>query len=422
MAVLKGIIIGLTGTIYDPAGKVNQSLLSEMIRLIAFIKHKGLKPIILTNISRIVTNSDGTKKTLKDVMRQSCGDMDWFAADKGDCPYKPQAASILHVLDKTSFHPHEVLYLGNSQVDMQTALHGKVLFLNAVWYEMVSAYGLFFGSPMFVARFIDLFCMRDHLWFFAINDGGTDYRALSPFSTMLSEFREYSEDARSTLKLGTGHEDFWAKYFCSSIYFSQLYRNINYMAPYPGHIEGANDATLEKEMIAFSKCFQITYVKDLILRHTTAMKSAYARANARARGQQHSLDHLNQLNTIMLNRSPLRNDIGKRYKNFPVKSGKAILVFDDFCTDGFSLESAKAYLERTGGKIFLASWLKTINTDYHQLSIARRFDPFQPNRFTADEISVRALGYRSHIVDRSSPDELSDRFRQYDHWDWPRGL
>ncbi len=52
---------------------------------------------------------------------------------------------------------------------------------------------------------------------------------------------------------------------------------------------------IEEPMLAFTKCFGIEYLKDLIIRHKDSLKSQ----TARQQGKQ--LDHRNQLNTIHLN-------------------------------------------------------------------------------------------------------------------------
>src|SRR5262249_34645580 len=124
--------------------------------------------------------------------------------------------------------------------------------------------------------------------------------------------------------------DFWAKYLCTSMYFSGLYQSVNYVAPYPKHVRGDYPELLVEPMTAFWKCFRKNYLSDLIVRHADAPESKRNRDTA---------THAQQLNTIHLRPDPLK--IGEeRYKRSPLSAGKTVMVVDDICTQGFSFEAA----------------------------------------------------------------------------------
>ena len=97
---------------------------------------------------------------------------------------------------------------------------------------------------------------------------------------------------------------------------------------------------------------------------------------------------------------------------------KTILLIDDICTRGYSLESARKYIEATGAKVISVSWLKTINTDIELLGDIGRFDPYQPNTFTGAPVS-KTYSYHRNIVDHLAPSELRLQFSRYENWDWP---
>lgn len=413
MPRLKAVIISITNVICaqnQPPPKER----SEIIRLIRFVKSKGLKVVVLSNREWISTNKDGTKTPFSDFLDSKCGKIEWFIANRDGFPPKPQKAAVEHVLNSLGLEENEVIYIGNTEQDMRVAVNGGLLFLNATWITKTVEYGLFFDTPKDIAKFIDIFCIREHLWFFKIADDEVRFCAIAPYSTFKHEFAIYSVDAKTTLKFRYGHEDFWAKYLCSSIYFSGLYKELNYIAPYPGHDATHKRPPLKEQMTAFAKCFRITYLEDLLVRHATATKSASARSS----GYGATLDHLNQLNTIHANQYPTKEN-GSPYKKFPLTSNKTVLVYDDFCTKGYSLESARNYIQQTGGKVVLSSWLKTINTNYCKLNIKKKFNPFIINKFTNTDISLKEYTYAGSIVDRAAPVELGERFTQYDSWDWP---
>jgi hypothetical protein len=377
-----------------------------------FLYSKGIQPVMFANRPRIVRYADTGKvlpleATLEGVWKK----IPWIIAQRDGTPWKPKPEATEYLLDRFKWDPAEVVYVGNSEEDMRAALFGNVLFLNATWYEKNSEYGILFDSPKDIARFVDTFCLRDHLWHYAIENEALRFYALAPYSTRIREFEFLSSDAKAAAKWGGGHPDFWTKYLWSTIYFSELYKDINYIAVYPGHKRGSGNPIMEDPMLAFSKCFRVTYLRDFILRHNNAQKSSYARLEGIP------INHLNQLNSIMLEEHPLRSSGDKPYVRCPVRPGKTVLVIDDFCTNGYSLESARAYIEQTGAKVICMSWLKTVNSDYRQISAIDKFHPFQPNQFAAPP-RTKGYPYRAHIVDPIAPDEVTQKLRVYDGWQW----
>jgi hypothetical protein len=309
------------------------------------------------------------------------------------------------------WQPTETVYIGSSESDMRTAVNGNLLFLRATWWANNTDYGFEFDRPKDIARFIDVFCLREHFWCHEIHDGNFQFYALAPFSTMKPEYTLYSEDARAAAKHGLGHPDFWIGALVSSLYFSGIHSEINHIAVYPGHQSGFGNLIMNDAISIFGKCFRANYIPDLIVRHTTALKSQHAR------NQGVQISHLNQLNTIHLNKYPHKNAT-TRYKTSPLKAGKTILLLDDICTRGYSLEASRAYIERTGAKVIMASWLKTINTNIEQLGNIGPFDPYIPNTFAAPPVA-KLHYYHSNIVDHLAPAELSTTFASYKDWDWP---
>src|SRR5579859_5796059 len=328
---LKGFIIGISNVAFVE-GQGDANKFSEVERLLEYLLAKGIQPVIFGNRDWFsIDSKTGVKSRLQDVLQGVWQQVPWIIANRDGTPHKPQAAAVQYLLNRFGWDAAETVYLGNTVDDMRTAVNGGVLFLNAIWYGQNSDYGVIFASPLDVARFVDTFCLREHLWHYRIELGSLRYYALSPYSTMIPAYEYLSNDARAAAKWGQGHPDFWTKYIWSTLYFSELYKEIDYIAAYPGHVEGSGNAVVEDPMLAFSRCFRMTYLRDFVVRHTASQKSSQARNRGIPIG------YLNQLNTIRLQEFPVRSDGTRRYKHCPVEAGKTVLVIDDICTNGYSL-------------------------------------------------------------------------------------
>lgn len=113
----------------------------------------------------------------------------------------------------------------------------------------------------------------------------------------------------------------------------------------------------------------------------------------------------------------LKDNSGSKYKKFPLKKGKTVLVIDDFCTQGYSLEAARIYIEQTKAKVILLSLLKTITKDYEQIANINQFDPFKSNRFTFVEKIIKHR-FDNYIMEKSAAQEISSKLKAYDSWQW----
>ena len=412
MARLKGVIFGVENVLIRKGrAEWDQGVLAETGRLVGFLKKRGVEAAVISNRNWTVTDDgDDRRYPLKDFLEEQWGTrLHWFTGGV-DVNFKQRGDALEGLFAKLRWQPNEAFFVGNSDIDMQSAIHGKVLLLNATWYEKQIDYGFPFDRPKEVARFIDVFCRRDHHWFFRLEDQGVRAYALAPYSTMINSYKDYSEYFYSAIKnrQGRGH-DFWAKYLCTSMYFSGLYRDIDYICPYPGHRVNSFPSVLQGPMDIFAKCFNKRYLRDLVVRHTDALESKKNRA---------TVGHLNQLNTIQLTRLPLKNAT-ERYKNPPLKAGKTVLVVDDIMTEGYSFEAARLFIRQTGADVICVSLLKTINRDYHAL-VGGRLTGSPYDRWTFQGTrEVRRYGYQQHVVDHQAPHELDAKLDEYRNWDWP---
>lgn len=409
---LKGVILSVADTIMN-MGKIDEAVFNEVRKLMVFFKLRGIKPVLLANRPRTISIGGAAKRDLYGYLEEQFDDLRIFTYLRDpNVPKKKTKAATEYVLNEMGWEANEVVYIGSNHDDMITALHGKILFLRATWYDINTDYGFEFSEPKEVARFIDTLCLREHFWSHEITDGDFEYYALAPFSTLKPALKSYSQHAKAAAKFGHGQVDFWLGALVTSMYFTGIHQRIDYIAAYPGHGAGVGNDKMNADLMTFGKCFNKGYLHDLIERHTTATKLQYARINRTL------VDHHSQINTIKINRLPTKNYAAKPMKSPPVKKGKTVLLVDDFCTKGWSLDAGRKYIEKTGAKTILVTWLKTINTDYCTIGNMGDFNPYEVNEFKNVPMG-KEYDYHAYHVDGAASDELSETLGQYLAWDWP---
>jgi hypothetical protein len=412
MSHLKAVIFGLRDVILHQ-GPINSDIYQELGRLLKLIQTRKITPVFLANKPWQVQLADKSARDVQEMITKDWGKFPWYVANRDGLPRKPTKEATAHVLETHGWKPHEVMYVGNTVDDMRTAVNGGLLFLNAKWHGQATEYGFEFHTPSAIGRFIDVFCTRDSLWYYKIEDGALRMYAMGLYSTHDREAQQYAGDARDAAKFGGGTASFWRQYLISTLYLSGLCEQFDYAAPFPGHSAKSKKAVTHDDMVTLTKCFRASYLPDLIVRHTTAMKSQMARLQGKG------LDHRNQLNTIQLTQHPLRGNNDKRYKANPLHKGKIVLVIDDICTEGYSLDAARNFIEQTGARAVLVAWTKTPNRSYYRVDLKDRFSPFKPQNF-AEIPKVQLYPYSKHIADADAPGVIAKCLAAYKKWDWPK--
>lgn len=418
MAELKGVIFGWNNVLVA-TGELGPHLpiLEEIGKLVRFLTKRGIEIVVVTNKSYVVTDKKtGQQTPSKDYFEKAWKvHIDWHLCGQNGGAGKQSHAGFQAVLDAKGWKANNAVFVGNSAADMQAAVNNKLLLLTAKWYPDTSEtteYGFHFNNPKGIARFIDVFCLRGHHWYYQINDGPIEVYTLAPLGNYFAESKYYSDDFIKNIKDELAHdEEFWAKFLSTSMYFSGIYEKVDYITAYPKHRAGQWPDILVKPMDTFAKSFKKRYIPDLIRRHTTAIKSQFNRD---------TVTHVNQLNTIQLCQLPTRIERTgiKQYAKFPIDPGKTVLVIDDVCTKGMSFEAARRYLNGLGISVISVAFLKARNHGYASLQSAKLpFGAFGKN--TVTELAPgRIYGYNEHIVDTETIAEITQRLRRYQNWDW----
>lgn len=106
---------------------VNKSCLYPGISdLLTSLKDKGLKLAVLSNKANRLTQIVGAS-LLKEWK------FDFILGEGGDIPRKPETKGVEHILSSLDLKKDEVLYIGDSGVDMQTAENANLFGIGVTW-------------------------------------------------------------------------------------------------------------------------------------------------------------------------------------------------------------------------------------------------------------------------------------------------
>ncbi len=296
---------------------------------------------------------------------------------------------------------------------MLAGVNNKLLLVRPAWYGDNIEYGFRVASIGKLARFCEIFALRQHPIYWSIDSRNLQVRSMGPFSTMVERFSQFGASARRAAKENAGEREFWFLAVVSALYFSGIVHEVDCICRFPGHNPAAPsgiDVLFDRVMSLFGKCFQKPYIRYLIIRHIKSIKSQPIKADDRT--------FVNHLNTIHLNKRPRSYDRPEPRKTSLSLRGKHVLVVDDIMTSGRRFDVARAYIEATGASALLFAWLKTISAAFAHMSQDPPLTPFAP--YSSDkEPTFTSYSYGSHIVDNAAPAELDAILTAYKGWTWP---
>lgn len=403
---LKLILIGPQGTVGSD-GKASTAIIDDLVKFIKRMQAKGVRVAFWSRTQYMYR-----KKTIQQYFTEATGtEVMFFQAGHGGLPIRQKGGSVDPILKSLKVEKRETILVGCTESDMQAGVNNELLFIRSNWYKNDLAYGFSVPSVTHLARFCELFGLRQHPIYWSIDDGDLQVRAMGPFSTYLELFADFGNDAKSAAKQGLGNPKFWLLMIVSSLYFSGIAHEIDYICRFPGHDPAQSNSThdrVDNVMIVFSKCFRKPFLQDFIVRHKASTKSQTMKSAEK--------NFLNHINTIHLSKHPKKYGKKAAKKALDLKH-KTVLVVDDFCTNGRSLDVAGAYIDAAGGKSILFAWLKTINTDFFSVDSDLKIDPFKPNNLKAEPKHV-TYAYRDHIVDHAAPKEIDTLLKAYKAWAW----
>jgi hypothetical protein len=402
---LKLILVAPEGTVFT-----NGHARDEVVReLAAFIGRMSTYDVRVAIWSRHhwITNGETLDAHLT---RLSGVPVRHFAAASGNLKARQYGGSADPILAELGVQRHETILLGSGPTDLQAGVNNSLLLVRPGWYGDEMDYGFRVSSISRLARFCEVFALRAHPIFWSLDSDRVHVRSMGPYSTYRPDFAVFGADARSVAKDNVGDTKFWFLMIVSSLYFSGLAHTVDYICPFPGHdpnVSGSTRALLDQVMSRFAKCFRKPYLPDLIVRHTKSLSSHSLTASQRT--------FVNHLNTVNLNKWPRRYDKAEPPRASLSLRKKAVLVVDDFLTNGRSLDVARAYINAAGGEAVLFSWLKTINSPYHSMVADPTLKPYEVNSVAHEPGSV-VFDYHTHVGDAAAPKEIQEVFDAYRDW------
>jgi Haloacid dehalogenase-like hydrolase len=326
MAV-KAVILDLDGTLIDRGGKQVAGIAAMLFEL----RRSGLKVAIASNRPGALTKLQTAGIAYDLLLTKSS-----VGANKGSPIWVATACSSFGLSD------NEVVWLGDGDLDMRSAVNGGVILFAAVWSDQNFQWGIPVGTPDLFRLYLNEFFTAPAGWYYQLSSKDTngntvETRALIDGSG--AGIQALKSDLLGFLKYGSYPTigriamptlDFMTYHILSSVYADGLYRTADTWTIYPGSRGGANPA-LSTLAGPFARLFRDRFVPDLLERHTRAKDQGETR---QAGG---NVDWTNQFNTIRLNPQHRQRIDGKR-----------IRVIDDFITQGFSAECARILLTEGG--------------------------------------------------------------------------
>jgi hypothetical protein len=401
---LKLILISPSGTLLKDS-QLHPQLVTGVSGAIQRLHKLNVRTAIWSNRRWIDSQN---KKPLEQFFSEQAGcQVEYIRAGTAGFPARRRAGSVAPVLAHFGVSPSETILVGNGDEDVMAGVNNQLLLVRPAWYPTVSEYGFKVTSIAELERFCTIFGLRAHPIYWSVNDAGVRAYAMGPYSTKIKEYAGFGADAFRAAKFEQGTLEFWHRLVVSSLYFSGLIFEVKYIASYPGHAQGTKVRAVDEVMTSLGKCFRKTFFPDLIERHTTAVKSAFAGSAQKT--------FVNQLNTIKLNPYPHPYGKDKPRKTAIGLQGKAVLIVDDICTNGRSMDCARAYVEAAGGEALSFAWLKTINSSYLRMNPDPALKPFQTNTI-AQEPASQPYAYGDCIQDHDAPAEISVLLDKYKAW------
>lgn len=402
---LKLVIFSLNN-IFGEVGEDVDVPLEELKSIIELLDNLRIKSLVLSNTDYDVTE-DGVTLPIRDWIIRHFPSVDVMICSTDNLPDKGSIGLNQMILGKYSVAHNEIVYIGNSENDMRHTANFKILFINTIWFKETQGYGFKVTTTDELKLFLELFCLNVDYWTYILDSPPVRFYSLAPATNKDAKLEGLYSGAINAAKKNSYQKEFFLKYLISSVYFSGLIDQFDYIAVYPPHSEGFGNQTMDEILSTFGKNFRKNYLIDLIIRHRDAIPSK----NIKIKDGSFEEDILNQLNSICINPNPRKNQT-ETYVNFQKTiKNKTILVVDDFSTRGTAMEVSRVMLNRLGANVIGVSWLK-FGSWYQRFEVNKRYDPTVPQLFTEEDIS---LGHNVHFSPTSTEaiDQIVQKYIEF---------
>lgn len=354
---IEAAILDLDGTTIAPDGSVVQG----MNEVIGRLHELEVQVVIFSNRPK----REGLVK-----IQSLTASPDLFVTKQQTKVSKGSPKWIQYVCDTLGIEPNKLIYLGDHELDMRTAVNSKVVYLNAQWSNPSFPYGIQLSSPALLPTIIEHFFLKTALWHWRLDTVDAAKRPVVAKSMIDGDAAGISELRYKLLgwtKYGISSpvgpfplSMFVMLHLLASIYLDGLYEYADWWTTYPGSSGGVNPA-MQDFLNSVAKMFHDRFIPDLLIRHAQAKDSGETRANGG------SVDFINQVSTVRLN------------DDHSVE-GKKILLVDDFITEGHSIEWARNLLLQAGAASVVNVSIAKYGPRFwsEACKSGSEFDPFSP--------------------------------------------
>ncbi len=274
---------------------------------------------------------------------------------------------------------NELLWLGDSDPDMWSAVNAQVVYFNAGWSMPTYPYGINVQKPALFSTIVRECFMKEVYWYWQLSTSdrtGRQVTATAMVDGYGAGIPDLKNDLLSFLKYGGNPRvgafrvrDLMMLHLIGSIYGDGMYRRADTWTVYPGSRGGPNKA-LGPFIEVAARLFRDRYAEDLLRRHTRSIDSG------KARKQGIQVDFLNQANTVCVNEAH-RSRI----------EGRCVLVVDDFATRGYSSECARNLLLEAGATEVISVSIGKYGLRQHVVTqrIGHSWNPYAAVRHSPDD-------------------------------------
>jgi len=355
MAV-RAVVLDLDGTLIDR----RQRPVPGIPEMMAALRTMGMR-------LAVASNQSGASQKL----RRAGLDAD-FIIDKALMRVnKGSPAWVTRALQQFQVESNEIVWLGDSNPDMYSAVHAGIIYFNAGWSFPNYPYGINLTAPYLLPLYLQEFFQKAVPWYWQFN--GADRQGGTVIAKALIDANGagipvLKNDLILFLKEGGDPRvgpmrvrEFIFLHFVGSVFSDPFYRRVDAWAAYPSSRGGINPE-LGDLVNLVAKLFRDRYLDNLLIRHTRSIDSG----EARLRGE--SVDFYNQSNTMRLN-----PEYRERIR------GRCIAVMDDFTTQGYSGECARQLLLQAGAGEVICINVSKYGRDYWVISRGANnymWDPF----------------------------------------------
>jgi hypothetical protein len=275
---------------------------------------------------------------------------------------------------------NELVYVGCTALDWRTAINSGVFYLHARWARPLPprTTSLAVASPSEVREILETFLLHPPRWSARLDGRGWKLRSMLPASAVLPstspapQFRlqdVFTYD--KTIRIGDNDaRDVLMLFVVASAYLEGLLPPNLYLCVYPGSARGTVSEQLRGYLGHAAKLFHGYYRDDLLIRAFDAPDTSLARWHASQTGKPANVSIATQATTV---------HIGPGYRG--KLNGKTVAVFDDFTTQGMSLEWARLLLAAGGVRQAVLLTVGKYGTSHtrYELKPGVRIDPYAPN-------------------------------------------